>query len=109
MPFLEEQFNYGTQESTGISEQMLRRMQEAYEQTAVVINRKADIVIRTSAPSGTPDANNNIPSTVDINYRDGTLWIKKDGAIGPITAEVYIKAQTIVNAGSKTALWVRLA
>lgn len=108
MPFLEEQFNYGSKEDSGISEQMLRRMQEAYEQTAVVVNRKADIAIRTVAPSGTPDGSGHIPSTVDVNYRDGTIWIKKDGATGPITAEIYIKAQTIVSGGAKTALWVRI-
>jgi len=108
MPFLEEEFNYGKREDTGIREPMLRSMEEAYEQTAVTVNGKADVYVKTSAPSGTPDASNHIPSTVDVNYRDGTIWIVQDGATGPITAEVYIKAQTIVSGGNKTALWVRL-
>lgn len=108
MPFLEEQFNYGTKQDTGVSETMLRRMQEAYEQTAVVVNRKTDVAIRSVAPSGTPDGSGHIPSTVDVNYRDGTIWIEQTGATGPITAKIYIKAQTIVSGGNKTALWVRI-
>lgn len=109
MPFLEEDFNFGKPEGTGVTEEGLRSFEEAYEQTAVEVNRKPDLVVRTSAPAGTPDGSGNIPSTTDINYRNGTIWIKNDGATGPITAEVYIKAETIINGGNKTALWVRLA
>jgi len=108
MPFLEESFNFGKKEQTGVEETMLRSLDEAYEQTAVEVNRKPDLVIRTSAPRGTPDGSGHIPSTLDVNYRDGTIWIVQNGAIGPITAEVYIKAQTIINGGVKTALWVKL-
>lgn len=108
MPFLEEDFNFGKPEGTGVKEPMLRSMEEAYEQTAVEVNRKPDLVVRSSAPSGTPDASGHIPSTVDVNYRNGTIWIVQTGATGPITNEVYMKTQTIVSGGNKTALWVRL-
>lgn len=109
MPFLEESYNFGKVAKEDVSPQVMRALEDAYEQTAVEVNSKPDLVVRTSAPSGTPDANTNIPSTTDINYRNGTIWIVQDSAIGPITAEVYIKAQTIINGGNKTALWVRLA
>lgn len=108
MPFLAENFNYGKKEDAGVSETMLRSMEEAYEDTAVEVNRKTDFVVRSVAPVGVPDGSGHIPSTVDINYRNGTIWIVQTGATAPITNQVYIKTQTIIFGGNKTALWVRL-
>lgn len=108
MPFLEEDFNFGRFDKEKVPERLLRAMDDAYNQTAFNVNRKPDVVLIDRAPAGTPDANNNIPSTTDLNFRDSTIWIKQDGAVGPITAEVYIKAETIVSGGNKTALWVKL-
>lgn len=108
MPFLAENFNYGKKEDTGIEGNMLRSMEEAYEDTAAEVNRKPDLVIRTVAPAGIPDGSGHIPSTVDINYRNVTIWIVQTGATAPITNQVYIKTQTIISGGNKTALWVRL-
>jgi hypothetical protein len=108
MPFLADSFNFGKVNENKVPKEFQRAIEDAYEDTAVEVNNKSDLVFRSVAPSGTPDASNHIPSTVDINYRNGTIWIVQTGAVGPITAEIYIKSETIINAGNKTALWVRL-
>ena len=117
---LEEDFNFGKVVKEELSSEVVRALEDSYEQTAVQVNRKPNVVIKQAAlsppaapntpvpPTGTPDASGHIPSTVDVDYSNGTIWIAQTDAIGPITNQVYMKTQTIVSGGNKTALWVRL-
>ena len=109
MTFLPDEFNFGTTKQTQTSESFLVSLENTFRDISTNVNAKTDLILEISAPAGTPDANNNIPSTTDVDFNDGTIWIVQDGATGPITAEVYIKAQTIISGGNQTALWVRLA
>lgn len=109
MPYLADNYIFGSEEGTGASKEMLSDLSTMYSNIAHTVNRKADIIVTDVAPSGTPDANNNIPSTDDINFRNGTLWIKQTANTGPIDNEVYIMTETVVSGGNQTALWVRLA
>jgi len=111
MPFLSETFNYGDQEKSGVSEDMMRALTDSYEETAEEVNRKADLVIRTTAPAGVADGSGNIPSTTDVNFRNGTIYIVQltsPPIPDPATDQIFMKTQTIINAGVKTALWMLL-
>ena len=109
LSFLDNTFNFGKDVEEELGKDVVTVFDDMYTDIADSVNNKANTVIRTAAPAGTPDANTNIPSTTDVDYRNGTIWVVQDSAVGPITAEVYIKAETVVSGGNKTALWVRLA
>lgn len=111
MPFLAESFNYGKQEESGVSKGMMGSLTDSYEDTAAEVNRKPDMIIRKVAPAGVPDANDNIASITDVAFRNGTIYIVQLTTApipNPAIDQIFMKTQTITNAGVKTALWMRI-
>ena len=102
-----EDFNFGNDLSEKFPE-LSRSLREFFSEIARNLNRRSEFVLKSQAPSGTPEASGDIPSTVDTEYLDGTLWIVQNSTVGPITNEVYVKTQTIISGGVKTALWSRI-
>lgn len=64
MRMMPTDFNFGEGATEETDPKLLNSLTDMYRDTAEVVNRKPDIVLRDSAPAGT-----------DTDYRQGTIWV----------------------------------
>jgi hypothetical protein len=85
MAALDEDFTY-SQAAKESNLALIRDAEEAYQQTAIQVNRKPDVILRTANPA-----------TTDVEYRQGSIWINQS------TNKVYVL--TSKSSGPASATW----